>query len=227
VPPLPRPGERTRRSRKGLVLGIVAAVLVGVLAGGGGYLFGTGGSLERAQPKSTAGGQPAPAPSRSLGAFEKTQLALNKSKFDGDLEPLATPWMADMGGCLADTDPGGPKLPDNQAKHVSCRYNGVSLNFVRYRSPTDRDAARVYRSRLNSSTPPLVPGQATPGPKTGNSGKPGTYLEYSFKASDGRPVCGIWWNLDEGVAALAMEAACAEVVGGDWLPLRELWQAHS
>ncbi|WP_238006722.1 hypothetical protein KZZ52_46835 [Dactylosporangium sp. AC04546] len=214
--------------RKALVASIVTGLVVAVLAGGGGYLVGTGGKFGGGGGGTAAGDPTASAsPSPTGKTFESAQTALNKPKFDGDLEALATPWLSDMGGCQTDTDPGGPKLTDDQSKRVLCRYGGVTLHFVRYRSQVDRDAGRTFRSKLNTSGEELAPGQATPGPKTGGSGASGSYVEYALKNGDGRALCGIWWNRDEGNSALYMETLCQETLAGDWEPYRDLWKRHS
>lgn len=224
--PIPALGDVNARpsGSRALVWTLVAAVIVAVLAGVGGYFLGAGS-------KDQAGNDPVPGPSASaspsLGTFERAQATLNKAKFDGDLLPLATPWLADMGGCATNTDTGGPKLPSDETKHVFCRHGGVSVHFAQYASQTERDAGRAFRIQLSVTSPGLAPGQGAPGPKTGGSGATGQYVEYALKESDGRALCGIWWNRDDGNAAVFMEALCEEVLGGDWQPFRDLWQRHS
>jgi hypothetical protein len=219
VPPLGSVEKRPSGGRA-LLWTILVAVVVAVLAGGGGYFLGGGG-------KKQADAGPKPSASPSLDAFAQSQATLNRAKFDGDLLPIATPWLTDMGGCVSDTDTGGPPLQPDETKHVFCRHGGVSVHFAQYKSQTARDAARAYRVKLSYTSPGLAPGQGAPGPKAGGSGANGDYVEYALKEDDGRALCGIWWNRTDGSAALMMEALCEEVLGGDWQPFRDLWLRHS
>jgi hypothetical protein len=196
-------------------------LVVALLAGVGAYFLGT-----------ATGGKPAPtpsaAPSASLHLFEARQRALNEAKFGGDLAPLAQPWLPYLGACLSDTDSGGPKLHANETRHVFCLFGGVQVHFAQYKSEAATNAERAYREQLNQTTDSLAPGQQVPSRKTGGvSHAPGDYVEYALKASDGRPLCGIWWNLEHSSGAVYLLALCREVLGGEWPPLRDLWQRYS
>jgi hypothetical protein len=155
-------------------------------------------------------------------------VALNRAKFSGDLVPLAGPWLAEMGYCRTDTDLGGPRLPSDETKHVLCRVGGVAVHFALFTSPQALSLERTYRKQLNLTSGPLAPGLEQPGRKTGGvSHVQGDYVEYALKGTDGRPLCGIWWNRDNSGAALLLEALCQEDLGGSWAPLRDLWQRYS
>ncbi|RQW83306.1 hypothetical protein DKL51_31785, partial [Micromonospora globispora] len=211
------------RSRTGLWAGIVA--LTAVLAGEEADAAGQhGGAM------ASDGDGPATKPSASASAplYEATQASLNKAKFDGDLVPLAEPWLERMGGCAANGEVGGPKLPADEKKHVFCRYGGVSLHFGQYASHTEKDAARAYRQQLNLAGGALAPGLREATRTTGGaSGTSGSYIEYAFKGEDGRTICGIWWDRDNETSALYMETLCEAGLGGNWDALRDLWRRTS
>jgi hypothetical protein len=215
VPSPPR--SKGSRFIVGLAIGLVVAVLVGV----GGYFLGS-------QTGGTPGPTPTAGPSAGLHSFEANQLLLNRPKFTGDLVPLAQPWLPYIGGCLTDTDNGGPKLPADESRHVLCRYGGVAVHFSLFKSQTDLDNERTYREQLNLTSGALAPGQQAPGRKTGGvSGVQGDYVEYALKGTDGRALCGIWWDRDGSSAALLLEGLCKEDFGSSWAPLRDLWQRYS
>jgi hypothetical protein len=191
-------------------------------------LVGTGGYLLGAQN----GGQPAPEPtvaaSPSLQPYEASQVALNRAKFSGDLVPLAEPWLAEMGLCRTNTDIQGPALQRGEAKHVFCRVGGVSVHFALFKSAQELSSGRAFREQLYLKSGAVAPGAGQPGRKTGGvSHAQGDYVEYALKGTDGRALCGIWWNRDNSQAALLLEALCQEDLGGSWAPLRDLWQRYS
>lgn len=212
------PVARPSRNRTGLWIGGV--VMAAVLAGGAGLLAGKalGG-----------GGEPtAPSASASPALYEATQYSLNKAKFDGDLMPLAEPWLRQMGGCAIDTEVGGPKLPAGEKRHVFCRYLGVSVHFADYESAEKREAARAHRQEMGIVGRALAPGLREATQTTGGtSGSPGSYVEYAGNGQDGRPVCGIWWGRDNSTAAMYLETPCAAGLGGNWDALRDLWHRNS
>jgi hypothetical protein len=211
------PGRRAPRFVTGLVIGLVVAVL----AATGAFFIGTatGG-------KPVAG--PSAAPSPSLPLFEANQKTINEAKFGGDLVPLAQPWLPYLGSCLSNTDSDGPKLLADETAHVFCRYGGVSVHFAEYKSQAAMNTERDYRRQLNSMTDSIQPGEQAPAQKKGAvSHAQGEYVEYALKGSDGRPLCGIWWNLSNSSGAMFMEALCHDVLGDQWAPLRDLWQRFS
>jgi hypothetical protein len=213
------PEPRRPRFLTGLAVGLVVALL----AAAGAYFAGaaTGGGAGPAPVASSA-------PSTSLHPFEANQKTLNEAKFHGDLTPLGQPWLPYLGGCVADTDTGGPKLQPDESAHVLCRYGGVFVHFAQYKSANALSLERTYRQQLNLTTDSLAPGQQASSRKSGGvSHVQGNYVEYALKGDDGRPLCGIWWNRDGSSGAMFMEALCQEVLGGSWAPLRDLWQRYS
>ncbi|MCX4474094.1 hypothetical protein OOK41_27940 [Micromonospora sp. NBC_01655] len=214
------PVEPPRRSRTGLWVAMV--VLAAVVAGGAGVFVGTTLGDDGAAPG------PAPSASPTLAPFEANQFSLNKAKFEGDLAPLAEPWLSRMGGCAADTEVGGPKRPADEKRHVFCRYGGLSLHFGLYDVRSTKDAARAYRQQLNLAGGSLAPGLREATRTTGGvSGAAGSYVEYAFKGDDGRTICGVWWDRDDGLGALYLETLCEAGVGGNWDALRDLWRRTS
>jgi hypothetical protein len=214
------------RERSGLLTGLLIGLVVALLLGAGGYLAGhaTGQGSSPKPSASTSGATPY----GSLHPYEASQLALNKAKLVGDLAPLAKPLLPWMGSCLGDTDTGGPKLLADETKYVFCRYSGLTVHFVIYKSRAARDGERAYRQQLILTAEGLAPGQAEPAHKNGGvSGAPGNYVEYAWKADDGRALCGIWWDRDDDpLAAMRLESYC-EGLGGNWAPLRDVWQRYS
>ncbi|NES30894.1 hypothetical protein GCE86_00145 [Micromonospora terminaliae] len=214
------PVERPTRSRTGiwataLALTAVVAAGIGLLAGGA--LGSDGGKAK-----------PGPSASAALPVFEANQASLNKTKFDGDLAPLAEPWLDKMGGCAVNGEVGGPKLPADEKKHVFCRYGGVSLHFSQYGGSVEKDAARAYRQQLNLAGGALAPGLREAARTTGGtSGAAGSYVEYAFKGDDERTICGVWWDRDDAAAAMYMETLCESGLGGNWDALRDLWRRTS
>jgi hypothetical protein len=219
---VPSPPPPRGRLLLGLLVGLVAGVLA---AGPAGYLLG-GRTAERPGPPGPT--TPGPSSTPSLPPFEANQLALNKPKFQADLAPLAEPWLPRVGGCLTNTEPGGPKLGTGERARVLCRLGVVAVNFVSYSSSIDKDQARAYRQRLNAEGQQLAPGLAESARKAGGSGGPaGNYIEYALRNSSGRTISGVWWDRDDSPAAVYIETLWEEGLGAKWEPLRDLWQRHS
>ena len=210
-------GRRTPRFVTGLVIGLVVAVL----AATGAFFIGN----------ATAGkpaAKPSAAPSPTLPGYEANEKTLNEAKFSGDLAALAQPWLPYLGFCLNNSDPGGPTLLQDENKHVFCRYGSVFVHFAQYKSQAAMNIERDYRKQLNQLDASLAPGQEAPAQKKGGvSHAQGDYVEYALKSSDGRPLCGIWWSLNDASSAVFMEALCHEALGDQWAPLRDLWQRYS
>lgn len=205
-----------------MLAGVIGLLAGALLAGTVGYLVGTSTGDDR--PEVT------PTQKTDLRPYEATQLARNKEKFSGDLAVLGEPWLPWVGGCAANTDPDGPKLPADEKAHVFCRYGDVSVHFAEYSSAANRDAARAYRHRLNLDAFELTPpGIEKPARKQGGStNAAGNYVEYAFRGSDERALCGVWWDRDDSTsAAFYLETLCEDVLGGKWEPLRDLWQRYS
>lgn len=214
------PAPKERRRMPWLWVGVGALVLT-LLAGGGGFALAKAGAEEE-------GPAAAPSSSPSLAPYEATQFSINKAKFEGALAPLAEPWMARMGGCAADTDAGGPKLPADEKRHVFCRYGGASLHFALYRAKAEKDAARAYRQQLNLAGGALAPGLREATRTAGGvSGAAGSYVEYALKGDDGRTICGLWWDRDDIDAAFYVETLCEAGISGNWDALRDLWRRNS
>ncbi|MEH1027214.1 hypothetical protein ACWD6L_24490 [Micromonospora profundi] len=214
IAPVQRPPQRPK-----WLLAVAAVVLV--LAGGTAGFFVGGVNRSDDEPE-------APAPNASLAPFEATQFSINKTKFDGDLAPLAEPWLAAAGGCAVDTEVGGPPLPADERRHVFCRYGGASVHFALYPAKAEKDAARAYRQQLNLAGGALAPGLREATRTTGGvTGAPGSYVEYAFKGGDGRTVCGVWWDRDDVNGAFYVETLCEAGIAGNWDALRDLWRRNS
>jgi hypothetical protein len=214
------PAGPSRRS--GVLIGLLIGLVLAAATGTGGYLLGN----RRDHPTPV----PQPTPSLSLHVYEANQLALNQTKLAGVFAPLAQPLLPWVGGCTADTDLGGMKLPTDETSHIYCRYGGTTVHFSLYRSPAALESERAYREQLVASARQLLPGVAQPRRKKGGvSGVEGNYVEYAWKADDGRTWCGIWWDRDDvPQAGMRLEALCGdEGLGGSWEPLRDLWQRSS
>ncbi|WP_231929644.1 hypothetical protein [Micromonospora inositola] len=211
------PTERAPRSRTGPWVGSI--VLTAVLAGGAGLLAGN----------ALGGAEPTTKPSASATPpYDVAQYKSNKSKFDGDLLPLAEPWLSEVGECAADTDAGGPKLPKDEKRHVFCQYGIVFVNFALYESPAKKDAARANRKALGIAGSALAPGMREAMRTIGGVSKtPGSYIEYAGNPGDGRVMCGIWWDRDDSVAAIYFETPCQAGIAGNWSVLRDLWRRNS
>ncbi|WP_433083509.1 hypothetical protein ACQP1P_04930 [Dactylosporangium sp. CA-052675] len=238
VPPLPKPGEseptgwfEAGSGGRTVLWTVVTAVVVAMLAGAGGYLIGTGGRLTRdaggAGPQAGASVAPSVSSAPSLHPFEATQAEKNRAKFDGSALDLATPWLTEMGGCQTSAEAGGPKLYSGEAKRVSCRYGGVLLQFVSYKTMTDHDVAQANATKENATSADIAPGVAAVTQKNGGSGTAGQYIEFARKGADAKAVCGIAWSRTGADSALYMETLCDDVLGGNWDVLRDLWQRHS
>ncbi|MGC4748941.1 hypothetical protein ACLQ28_25265 [Micromonospora sp. DT201] len=196
---------------------IAGALVLVLLAGAAGFFVGRSGD--------DAG---APSTEATLAPFEATQLSINKTKFEGELAPLAEPWLAQAGGCAAYNDLGAPFLPANEKRHIFCHYGGAFLHFVLYPDKKEKDAARAFRLQLNLAGGTLSPGLREATRTTGNiSGVAGSYLEYVFKLKDGRVMCGIWWDRDDTDAVTYIETLCQEGIAGNWDALRDLWRRGS
>jgi hypothetical protein len=209
----PSPPPRRGRLLLGLVIGLLAGVL---LAGTAGFLVG----------RATGTGRPVPAASTATSGYLADLVTANRAKLTGELATLAQPWLAELSGCLADTDPGGPRLPAGERVHVFCRDGGMAVHFATYVSADEKLNNRAFRQQLALGTPAILAGNESQtrrlGPVTGTAG---TYIEYALKPADGRALCGVWWDVDNSNSALYAELLC-ESLGGSWDPLRAVWQRH-
>ncbi|MFG3421347.1 hypothetical protein [Micromonospora sp. NPDC048063] len=211
---------RPQPKRRGRIWIAVGALALALVAGTAGYVLAASG--DAAEPGA------APSSSTSLPPFEATQFSINKAKFEGELAPLAEPWLTRIGGCTADTEVGGPKLPADEKRHVFCRYGGASLHFAQYPAREQKDAARAYRQQLNLAGGALAPGLREATRTTGGvTGAPGSYVEYAFKGDDGRTICGIWWDRDDVEGAFYVETLCEAGIAGNWDAMRDLWRRNS
>ena len=221
---VPSPPPQGRGRAVGLVAGVVVAVLA---AGTGGYFLGHSGGGSSPSPKSSTA--PKADDLNALPPYEASQLAINRAKLDGELSALAQPWLGTVAACAVNGEQDGPKLGNDESKHVFCRYGAVSLHFVEFKSVPQKDSARNFRAQLNLNGDGIAPGLEPASRKTGGVSKaPGKYVEYAYRDSGGRALCGIWWDRDDDAnGALMMETLCEEGLGGKWDPLRDLWQRHS
>ncbi|MGW3787185.1 hypothetical protein ACWD5Z_21555 [Micromonospora chokoriensis] len=198
----------------------VGALVIALVAGAGGFFVGKAGTGEGASPSPTA--------SASLSPYEATQLSINTAVFQGELAPLAKPWLSRIGGCVSYNTPGAPKLPSDEKQHVFCDHSGAWLHFVSYPGRTQKDAARKFRLQLNFSGASLAPGMREATRTTGGvTNTAGSYLEYAFDGGDGRPICGLWWDPDNTNSAYYVETPCEQGIAGNWDALRDLWRRGS
>jgi hypothetical protein len=153
--------------------------------------------------------------------------AANRAKFPDDLVALAEPWLADMSGCAANTESGGPQLGTGQRSHVLCRDGGMYLHFVAYQSADAKAADLSYRQQIALNSATILPGAEQPGRKLGGvTGAPGTYVEYATRSGKSPALCGVWWNRDNTDTAVYVDEIC-DSLGGKWDSLRAVWQRHS
>ena len=66
---------------------IAGALVLALVAGTAGFFVGHSGSGGGAE-------EPKPPAEATLAPYEATQLSINKTKFEGELAPLAGPWLA-------------------------------------------------------------------------------------------------------------------------------------
>jgi hypothetical protein len=213
IEPSPRPPRRAYL--RYALIGLIAGLIV---FGAAGYVAGR----LTTRPAGTPVASPSPAPS-----YVAALTAANRAKFSGDLATLAGPWLGGMSGCTGDTDPGGPKLGRGEQVHVLCRDGGMYLHFVTYTSADEKAGDRGYRQQLALGTAAILAGNDPPGRRLGGvTGAAGTYIEYATRGPDTPALCGIWWDLDGTASAVYIELLC-DSLGGQWDPLRSVWQLHS
>ncbi|WP_019869788.1 hypothetical protein [Salinispora oceanensis] len=211
---VPSPPPQRGNLLRGLLLGVLAGALV---AGVGAFFLGRATAPDR---------DPGPAAAPQPGMLSEL-VATNRAKFPSDLLPLAEPWLADMSGCVANTDTGGPELGVGQRSHVLCRDGGMYLHFVAYESAEAKAADLDYRKQLALNSGSILAGADQPGRKLGvATDSPGTYVEYATPAGDAPALCGFWWNRDDTDAAVYVDVLC-DSLGGGWDSLRAVWQRHS
>jgi hypothetical protein len=211
----PSPPQPRGKLVMGLVIGLVAGI---VLAGTTGFFIGRG---------TGRGGGEAVAAHSTQPSYLGDLMATNRAKFGGELATLAQPWLADMSGCLANTDSGGPQLGKGEQVHVLCRDGGMYIHFVTYASADQKATDRGYRQQLALGSQAILPGLEQPGRKLGGvTGAAGTYVEYATRAADNPALCGVWWDLDNTASAVYVDVLC-DSLGGKWDPLRAVWQRHS
>jgi hypothetical protein len=212
IEPSPKP------ARSKLLLGLLIGVAAGVLvAGTAGFFLGRG----------TAGDEPSKPGTVAEPAHLAELRAANGAKFTGELATLAGPWLADMSGCTADTEAGGPELSKGQQAHVLCRDGGMYIHFVTYTSADSLSADRDYRRQLALASQAIIPGVEQGGRKLGGvTGAAGTYVEYGVRPEKQQALCGVWWDLDNSSSAVYVDVLC-DTLGGKWDPLRGVWERHS
>jgi hypothetical protein len=225
-PPRIIPTPRPPRSR--LVPGILVGLLAGlVLFGPAGYLF----RAATAHPQATPTRGPTSAASSATGtlsAFERNQLAINQPKVTGDLAPFARSWLPYITGCNVSGVPNGPKLGDGESTRVVCRYGGVTVYFVQFTAAADRDRSLGRRKSMAADAKPTLPGMADPQQRKAASGNAsGNYVEYGFKAENGRQYAAIWWDNTETAVGGFLVAEWKDGLNESWEPLRDLWQRYS
>ncbi|MFY1695007.1 hypothetical protein [Solwaraspora sp. WMMA2101] len=211
---LPLPAPPPRRIWPSLVGGLLAGALV---AGTAAFFVGRA-TVDAADPVPVVAAQP-PAITELIEA--------NRASFPDDLLPVAQPWLADMSDCVADTDSDGPTLDPGQRSHVLCRDGGMYLHFVAYVSADAKAADLSFRRQIALNSSSVLPGADQPDRKLGGvTGVGGTYVEYAVRAGEDPALCGVWWSPDDTDTAVYVDVLC-DSLGGEWEPLRAVWQRHS
>jgi hypothetical protein len=220
-------------------------MLLGLLAGL--VLFGPTGYLVRvatvpASAAPTPGPTPAPSGTGTLPAFERNQLALNQGKVNGDLAVFARSWLPYITGCNTSAVPSAsagaspspsptanaPKPGDGESTRVVCRYGNVTVYLIQFTAAADRDRALARRKTQAADTKALLPGIADQQQRKAASGNAtGNYLEYGFKAANGRVSAAIWWDNTATAVAGYLVADWHDGLNESWAPLRDLWQRYS
>jgi hypothetical protein len=206
---------------------MVAGLAAGLL------IFGTGGwfagrtTAPEAKPAPTT-----PAPTNTLGVFERSQVAINQPDFDGTaLIAISQGWMPYLSSCSRSGRPGGPTLNEGESNRIRCTTNGMSAIFVEYKSVADRDKARVRTLSQNVDARTLTPGvgpsveRPTPSNRTN-----GNYVEYAYALTESgttRTVAGIWWDDAQTPIAAYLLAYWKDGIGERWEPMRDLWSRYA
>jgi hypothetical protein len=204
-------------------------VLAGLLAGL--LLFGTGGwflgratipdpkpSVVTADPTPTA---TTPAPKR--GAYEQSQIAINRPKLAGTLGTISEGWLSQLSGCLRSGTRGGPALNDGEKVRVRCELDAMSVIFVEYDSVEERNRARTGTVGQPADARRLAPGAAGGTERATPSGRTrGNYVEFAYQA-ESKTVSGIWWDDADTAVAAYLLAFWKDGVGESWDPMRDVW----
>lgn len=214
----PTPKAQRSRLTAGLLIGLLTGLVV---FGAGGFFTGryTAPQEGGATVTTTASASP------DLGTYEQSQVALNRSKFSGNLVTFAQPWLPYLSGCNTNSDRSGPKLNSGEAARVVCNFGGATTYFIEYKSIGDRDKARTSMLAQNIDARTLTPGALEP--TQNRDGLKGNYVEYAYKAGDpARIVAGIWWDLADQPVSGYLVAYWTDGLGSSWEPLRDLWHRH-
>ncbi|MFI5891234.1 hypothetical protein ACIA5D_14095 [Actinoplanes sp. NPDC051513] len=221
--------EPSPPSRGRFLPGLLVGLLVGlVVLAPAGYFVGD--LLFGDEPKAGGTtGEPAPV-STALPPYEARQAELNRAKFDGDLAAMAEPWLPYLSRCISNIDPGAPKAPKSEITRVTCQLGNMTVFFVEYKTPGDRNKEYLTRQQQNIDTQQLAPGAVPPTHKAGASGSNiGNYVEFAFKpqAAGAETYAGIWWDRDGApLVAARIEVPWAKGLNQNWEPLRDIWQRH-
>ncbi|GIM81519.1 hypothetical protein Aco04nite_76960 [Winogradskya consettensis] len=215
--------EPTPKQPKGrFILPALAGLVVGLL------LFGTGGwflgrAMSDGSGGSTAADKPTTGGNRNLGPYESNQVALNAPKFSGELTTLAEGWLPRLSNCSRSGDKDGPTLANGEKVRVRCQFDAISMFFIEYNTPADRDRARVSSLGQNVDARALTPGVADAGSRKTPSGRTeGNYIEYAYQV-DGRTVAGLWWDDYATPVGAFMLAYWDKDMGQKWDGVREVW----
>ncbi|MBT8225684.1 MAG: hypothetical protein HKP61_11105 [Dactylosporangium sp.] len=202
-----------------MILGILIGLIVGlVLFGGAGF------AIARVTDRPIDAG-PAPSASASASLYERSQLALSRTKVTGNLIAFSETWLPYVSGCSRDGDPNGPKLNSGEVSRVACERGAVRVTFVEYRSISDRDKMRTRVLGQNVDARALAPGVANP--TEGREEPRGYYIEYAYKTSSetsNRVYVGIWWDSINDPVAGYILTSWEEGLDSHWEPLRDLWK---
>jgi len=209
-----------------LIVGILAGLVTGlVIFGLTGWFIGRSTAPRAAPPA-------APAPSRQLGVYEQSQLAIAQPRFAGtSLTAISQGWLPYLANCARSGDPGGPSLNAEEKVRIRCTLDGMSMIFVEYHSIAGRDKARVKALGQNVDARTLTPGVEAAAAKATRSGRTnGNYVEYAYRLTEGgrpRTIAGVWWDDAPTPVAAYVLAYWTEGAGESWAPLRDLWARYA
>jgi hypothetical protein len=220
----PSPPPSRGKFLAGLLVGLLAGLVVLAPAG---YFVGNlifGDDKPETEVTTTA------PTSTGLPPYEAQQAELNRAKFSGDLALLAEPWLPYLSRCISSRDPGAPKAPKSEVTRVTCQLGNMTVFFIEYKSPEERNKEYLTRQGQNLDAKELAPGATPPSHKSAASGKNvGDYVEFVFKptAPGAQTYAGIWWDRDGSpLVAARIEVPWAKGLNQNWEPLRDAWQRH-
>jgi hypothetical protein len=219
----PTPPPRPSRLIPGIVAGLVAGLLV---FGAGGWFVGRTTAPRAAATAATTAAAP------RLGAFERSQIAVNRPDFaNTGLVSISQGWLPYLSSCARSGQPSGPTLNRGEKVRVRCTLDGMSALFVEYNSIAERDRARQRMLDPSVDARDLTPGIGPAVQRGAPSGRTGgNYVEYAYRLTEEgktRTVSGIWWDDAKTPIAGYLLAFWKEGIGESWEPMRDLWSRYA